>query len=420
MADAEAPAPAPSQSPTPSPAPAGAGGDETPPGQRGVRYSLVLSIVAILLSIILRSYGASDIDLDTWEDSCPNDFQDECKAHSAVYRVSMATVLTFALQAVLILIEPTLFDQLWSLKSTAWALLVIAFFFTPGEVFDDTGYAWFARIGAFIFIVLQQIILLDLAYKWNALWVEWSGGEDAGNGWLIGLLVVSFILIGGSIGGFVVMFLYFTPCPSNEAVISIVMSLAVVSVIIQLSGENGSLLTSGVMTAYATFLCYSAITLNPRESCNPTLGGAGQNVSIILGMIITLASLTWTAYTASKRIPDALIGASSNYEQTSTLRAVVRGEKVNPTTTANYSDSDLTSTMRTMYLQVTLVFALVSMYGAMVLSNWATLSSDGETDNPRTGDVSLWMQATGAFIALLLYAWSLVAPIIFPDREFGY
>ena len=33
--------------------------------------------------------------------------------------------------------------------------------------FDTHGYVWFARVGAFVFIVMQQIILIDTAYTLN-------------------------------------------------------------------------------------------------------------------------------------------------------------------------------------------------------------------------------------------------------------
>lgn len=45
------------------------------------------------------------------------------------------------------------------------------------------GYAWAARFGAFLFIILQEIVLIDMAYTWNDSWVkraEELGSDGAG------------------------------------------------------------------------------------------------------------------------------------------------------------------------------------------------------------------------------------------------
>jgi hypothetical protein len=50
------------------------------------------------------------------------------------------------------------------------------------------------------------------------------------------------------------------------------------------------------MTAYATYICYSAVTLNPDDQCNPTLSSGYQTLSAAIGMGITVVSLTWTMH----------------------------------------------------------------------------------------------------------------------------
>ena len=45
---------------------------------------------------------------------------------------------------------------------------------------SNTGYLQIARVGGAIFVVLQQIILIDIAYNWNDAWVQ--NGEVRGGG----------------------------------------------------------------------------------------------------------------------------------------------------------------------------------------------------------------------------------------------
>lgn len=69
--------------------------------------------------------------------------------------------------------------------------------------------------------------------------------------------------------------------------------------------------------------------------------------------------------------------------------------------------------------EVSVVFILASSYYAMVLTNWVTLQQSYQLSNPKTGTAAMWLQASGQWIALLMYMWALVAPKLFPDRDFG-
>jgi hypothetical protein len=151
--------------------------------------------------------------------------------------------------------------------------------FYQGDMFDTRGYAWYARFGAAIFIVLQQIILLDVAYSWNEKWVEYSS-NGANNGWLAGLIVISVFVFAVSISIIGILYWQFSGCPENETIISLTLILCVIATTIQLfTPGQGSLLTSAIMTGYAVFLCYSAVVLNPDTSCNPTLDSKYQTVT---------------------------------------------------------------------------------------------------------------------------------------------
>lgn len=54
----------------------------------------------------------------------------------------------------------------------------------------------------------------------------------------------------------------------------------------------------------------------------------------------------------------------------------------------------------------------------MVLTNWATLQANNDSGSSRSGLIAMWLQAAAQWIALVMYSWSLIAPKLFPDREF--
>ncbi|XP_048235246.1 probable serine incorporator isoform X2 [Ricinus communis] len=63
-----------------------------------------------------------------------------------------------------------------------------------------------------------------------------------------------------------------------------------------------------------------------------------------------------------------------------------------------------------------LIFALASMYSAMLLSGWT--SSSESSDLIDVGWTSVWVRICTEWVTAGLYVWTLLAPLLFPDREF--
>ena len=113
----------------------------------------------------------------------------------------------------------------WIVKYFIFIGLCVGFYYADASVFDHNGYAWFARIGGFLFIMMQQVILLDFAMTWGEKWESYSAEErgfsDQLDRWRIailgtglGLLIVSIVCVG-------LMFHYFTGCVSNDVINSL-------------------------------------------------------------------------------------------------------------------------------------------------------------------------------------------------------
>lgn len=68
------------------------------------------------------------------------------------------------------------------------------------------------------------------------------------------------------------------------------------------------------------------------------------------------------------------------------------------------------------YMFFHLIFALASMYSAMLLSGWT--NSSESSDLIDVGWTSVWVRICTEWVTAALFVWSLVAPLIFPDREF--
>ncbi len=62
------------------------------------------------------------------------------------------------------------------------------------------------------------------------------------------------------------------------------------------------------------------------------------------------------------------------------------------------------------------MYALASMYVAMMINNWNTIQvTDGMAAIGQSWQ-SVWVKMISSWLVCLLYVWTLVAPIILPDR----
>lgn len=68
------------------------------------------------------------------------------------------------------------------------------------------------------------------------------------------------------------------------------------------------------------------------------------------------------------------------------------------------------------------IFAMAAMYVAMLLTDWNVVrtaakhaSADEDVYIGRS-EVAMWIRVVSSWVCMLLYMWSLVAPVIMPDR----
>ena len=65
------------------------------------------------------------------------------------------------------------------------------------------------------------------------------------------------------------------------------------------------------------------------------------------------------------------------------------------------------------------MLAFVTYQVGTSLTEWGSVSVEGDIANPESGDVNMWMIIVSQWVTFGLYSWTLVAPLLFPDREFS-
>lgn len=116
----------------------------------------------------------------------------------------------------------------------------------------------------------------------------------------------------GSLGMWIFLYNAFAPdgCPAQNAVITLTLIFTIGLTIISVTkiAPHGTLLTSAVVTAYCTFLAYSALASHPDGECNPMKTDPGNSWSDLwVGLLLGIVSITSIA-NAALGSKSALIG----------------------------------------------------------------------------------------------------------------
>jgi hypothetical protein len=378
----------------------------------------------------------------------------QCAGNAGVYRPTFFSFLFFSAASVASYLRPGLNRQVWPAKYCIYLLLVLVSVFMSNRPWFLGIFLHLSRLGAMAFIVIQQVMLIDLAYNWNDSWVGKADAADrvewgSGARWLkatIGACLSFYVLAFMGIG---MLYHYFKGCGGNTAIITMTLLGIVAVTAVQLSGLEGSLLTSSVISLYVVYLGYSAVSKNPDGMCNPALGREGDPWDIVAGLLLTALSLAWTgwSWTAEDRLSvDGAKKARSLGRGANNFR---RGqdpvldlddplleyddEDRPPSGLALGSDDtgdyDVLETGSSDVWKLNAILALVSCWVAMSLTGWGSMSGGmvegdgGETyhtaANPQVGRINMAMIAVSQWVALVLYAWTLMAPRLFPDRDFS-
>jgi hypothetical protein len=398
--------------------------------------------------------------------TCP---QDICYGTMAVYRITFSLTIYHVLMAIMLVGAKSskdgrsiIQDGLWGLKFLILVALMVATFFIPNFVFIP--FVWISLFGAGIFILIQLILLVDFAHTWSEIWVA-KYEQTQSRFWAFMLLASTFAMYAFSIALIVVMYVYYIQgegCSINTMFITLglilcfVVSVFSINPYLQEKNPRAGILPSSVVTAYCTYLVWSALMSEPPEmKCSPFAGNSNpnSNFAIFVGVFVTFLAVVYSALR---------VGQSSVMGQKRKLSDEEKGEikyqkeeeaaikKEKKESTENPSINETTKLINTPmstnsdndrdkeeeeeeeedpkddekkknkynYSFFHLTFAMASMYLGLVLTNWEMVS--GGTQNNVVVDQSMfsvWVKIISSWLTIVIYAWTLIAPVVLPDRE---
>lgn len=390
--------------------------------------------VLVHIPWIIKQFGKDDQPPDEWF------------GEQAVFRLSLGNFMLFSgLALVMSLPAPVKYKDDWRdayihhggyiVKILLWFVCnIIPFFFSNGVI---AAYAAVSKVVSPLFLAIQTLIIIDITQEWNDAWVE-EGYED--QRYLYALLVGTIGNYIGSIVLIVLSYVWFAPsansidCSFNISLITLGLMMCVVLSLITLHprvkevNPGASVFVSSSMVLYVAYLGFSALQSEPRDyECN-VLGqklSAASSTTLAMGMVLTLASTVWAAFragsnthtfsTAEESLLDD-VDTTVNTEMTSVQQEAGMTRDSHVASTATNTDTPVREHVTYSYVQFYIIFALASMYTGMLMTGWG--SGTIQKDMIDVGWTSVYVKTAAQWVAAALYIWTLIAPILLPDRQF--
>ncbi|WPK24121.1 hypothetical protein PUMCH_001379 [Australozyma saopauloensis] len=425
-------------------------------------YALILLINSILSWVALSPFVVNRLEKISFgyiNNRCGPDGK-QCISFVSVHRINLALgVLHLMLAAVLVNVKSTanprsvIQNGYWKLKVLAWmALLAINFLVIPDDFFVFYG-NHIAIIFSTIFLGIGLILLVDFAHAWaekclEKIELEELTGDDEYNAgfW-------KKLLVGGTLSMYVcsialtiVMYVFFASsgCSMNQTAISLnvvfalITSMVSINQNVQESNPNAGLAQASMVVFYCTYLVLSAVVSEPDDKqCNPLVRSKGtRTFSIVLGAFFTFLALAYTTTRAANSsffdidVPEPVEGSVSEQpSERSQMRYQAIKQAVDegslPESALNQVDlyDDVEEAQNNVKLPVKYNYALFHIIFFLATQYISTLL----TINVKQDDVgdfipvgrtyfSSWVKIVSSWVCYALYIWSLVAPMIWPER----
>ncbi|KAK9455780.1 serine incorporator/TMS membrane protein [Dipodascopsis uninucleata] len=406
-------------------------------------YALLFIVNSILSWIMLTPWAIKKLQKltdDYVKFSC---FGAECTGFTAVHRINFALGI-FHLVLGLLLIgvrskrnkRSEIQDGYWGPKILIWIGLIVLSFFIPDTFFVFWG-NYVAIIGSFIFIIYGLVLLVDFAHRWAEMCINKIESYDSPM-WRV-------ILIGSTIGMYVaslaltiVMYVFFAKdgCALNQAAITInLILLVIVSAVsvnptVQEYNPQAGLAQAGIVAVYCSYLIMTAVAGEPDDKlCNPLVRSRGtRTASVVFGAIFTFLAIAYTSIRAASQTG----GEGYEYEalnndepsrkamRQQALRAAVESGSL-PQSALYEMDEDSDDEEESEktgynYSIFHFIFLLATQWTATLLT--MQVNSDTESGFVPVGRTYFytWVKIVSSWICFALYIWTLVAPIVAPDR----
>ena len=383
---------------------------------------IILSAIAVGISLLILFYLANILKpFNDWI-SCPKDNNFDCLGISSVYRMSFTLLVFHTLTLILSFTSnqcAKVFNMdCWSFKILFIIVFYFSMFFVSNGFFSI--YAEISRYLSILFLLYQALVIISFGHIINIKLVEHldnalDKGESACK-YQFWLITLSLIFGGLTIFWFVDSIInHFT---SAWNIIIIIVSIVIGILFTALSISNivtrKRLLTSIFIFSYVAYLCWSAMNSQPKD-------GAKLELSfwdIFIGLFYLFLALGFLGFYIKKK-PEVNESEEQKQINKNPLleEAPQEDDKEKELISENKPEDEIDLSRAYVLFHIFMMF--MSIYYCMLMTNWSVIDTDSSVVLTQTW-TSFWVKVSVLGSTIILYIWILIAPRIFPDREFEF
>ncbi|XP_023556730.1 serine incorporator 5 isoform X5 [Octodon degus] len=375
----------------------------------------------------------------------------------------------------------------WFFKLLLLGAMCSGAFFIPDQESFLEAWRYVGAVGGFLFIVIQLLLMVEFAHKWNK---NWTAGTATNKLWYAALSLVTLVMYSIATGGLVLMAVFYTQlegCTQNKIFLGVngglclLISLVAISPCVQnldhvatsftkpgvvaracnpstreavtggspgaqgqpkLHGQpHSGLLQSGLISCYVAYLTLSALSSKPPDV---VLDEHGKNVTICvphfsqdlnrdeslvtwLGLVLLIICILYSCLTSTMRSSSDALQGRYVAPELEVARCcfcfgndIVEDPEEQPEGKAprRVLYDEKRGTVYS-YPFFHTVFLLASLYMMMTLTNWFHYESASIHTFFRESWSVFWVKMASCWTCVLLYLWTLVAPLCCPARQFS-
>lgn len=381
---------------------------------------------------------------------------EDAVGYLAVYRICFVITMFFLFMALIMIGVKSSRDPRAGIQNGFWGIkyiLIIAgfigAFFIPHGSFGPT-WMYFGMLGGFLFILIQLVLIIDFAHSWAESWQgEYRSTQN--QNWFYALLGVTGLFYLLTLIAIILSYTYYTgdhvgQCKLHEFFISINMILCVIlsvtSVIplVQEHQPNSGLLQASFVSLYIMYLTWSAMSNQPNKWCKPDLANLvfgdkeqdmtssvtmpvqedkekhpSMDTASIFGLIVWFCCVLYSSIKSTENSQAARITMTDTVNLTDPEASSVSGGE-----DGGSSGDDESEGVTYSWSLFHLMFALSTLYVMMTLTNWYSPGKDKTIETISENMTAVWVKMISSWMCFVVYMWTLIAPVVLPDRDFTF
>jgi len=224
-------------------------------------------------------------------------------------------------------------------------------------------------------------------------------------------------------------------CKLHEFFISFNMILCVILTVtsvlpkVQEHLPNSGLLQSSFVSLYMMYLTWSAMSNQPDPNCkldlaekvfghkNSTAVPEDANTSPAMDTASIIGLVVWFCCVLYSSIRSTTNDSAARITMTDTVNLTDPEAREEEEDTSGDTERGGVQYSWSLFH---LMFALATLYVMMTLTNWYAPGKDVTIETISANMSAVWVKIISSWMCFGLYMWTLVAPMVLPDRDFSF